>query len=288
MEKEFTIKKPFINDPALIYQEKKEIDFNEDDKVVLIVDDNLDVITYVSQILSKFYKVITAKNGKEGVEKAMKIIPDLIVSDVMMPEKSGIDLCNELKNYNQTSHIPIILLTAKLGEKDKLEGMKIGADDYITKPFDSEYLLTRIENLFKNRKKIISFYTHTFEGVSKTQEEKKNIEGEFLEKLKNLVIEKYNGNDVSIPEIAQELGFSRSSLYRKVKAVTGSSISHFVKRVRLNKAAKLLLENKLNISEAAYETGFNDLKHFRASFKEQFGTSPSKFKRTNIKNGIQL
>jgi len=130
------------------------IDVYEDDKVVLIVDDNLDVVNYVSDVLSKFYKVITAENGKTGIKKALKFIPDLIISDVMMPEKSGIDLSAELKNYNQTSHIPIILLTAKLGGEDKLEGMKIGADDYITKPFDSEYLLTRIENLFKNRKKL--------------------------------------------------------------------------------------------------------------------------------------
>ncbi|MBE0422386.1 MAG: response regulator [Lutibacter sp.] len=130
------------------------IDVYEDDKVVLIVDDNLDVVNYVSDVLSKFYKVITAENGKTGIKKALKFIPDLIISDVMMPEKSGIDLSAELKNHNQTSHIPIILLTAKLGGKDKLEGMKIGADDYITKPFDSEYLLTRIENLFKNRKKL--------------------------------------------------------------------------------------------------------------------------------------
>ena len=271
----FVIKKPFINDPILNYKEHVEIDLNEDDKVVLIVDDNLDVVNYISDILSKFYKVITAKNGKIGVEKAMQFIPNLIISDVMMPEKSGIDLCGELKNYNQTSHIPIILLTAKLGEKDKLEAMKIGADDYITKPFDSEYLLTRIENLFKNRKKLVNYYSNK---NSTNLKEKKSIEDKFLEKLENLIIEKYNGNEISIPEIAQELGFSRSSLYRKIKAVTGSPINHFVKRVRLNKAAKLILEGESNVSEAAFESGFNDIKYFRACFKEQFGVTPSKYK----------
>ena len=273
---EFVIKKPFINDPILNYKEHVEVDLNEDDKVVLIVDDNLDVVNYVSDILSKFYKVITAKNGKIGVEKAMQFIPNLIISDVMMPEKSGIDLCTELKNYSQTSHIPIILLTAKLGEKDKLEAMKIGADDYITKPFDSEYLLTRIENLFKNRKKLVSYYNNT--PSENLKEEKKSVEDKFLEKLEKLIIEKYNGNEISIPEIAQELGFSRSSLYRKIKAVTGSPINHFVKRVRLNKAAKLILEGESNVSEAAFESGFNDLKYFRTCFKEQFGITPSKYK----------
>lgn len=275
----FIIKKPFINDPILNYKEHVEIDLNEDDKVVLIVDDNLDVVNYISDILSKFYKVITAKNGKIGIEKAMQFIPNLIISDVMMPEKSGIDLCGELKNHNQTSHIPIILLTAKLGEKDKLEAVKIGADDYITKPFDSEYLLTRIENLFKNRNKLVNYYSN--KNSTNLKEEKKSIEDEFLEKFENLIIEKYNGNEISIPEIAQELGFSRSSLYRKIKAVTGSPINHFVKRVRLNKAAKLILEGESNVSEAAFESGFNDIKYFRACFKEQFGVTPSKYKGSN-------
>lgn len=273
----FKIKKPFINDPSLNYKKNNELPIEEDDKVVLIVDDNPDVVNYVSGILSKYYKVITADNGKTGVQKAMQFIPNLIVSDVMMPEKSGIDLCIELKNYNQTSHIPIILLTAKLGEQDKLEGMKIGADDYITKPFDSEYLLTRIENLFKNRKKLINYYFNLIDGKTSTNEKTKSVDEKFLEKLENLVIEKYNGNDTSIPEISQELGFSQSSLYRKVKAVTGLSINHFVKRVRLNKAAKLISEEGLNVSEAAYESGFNDVKHFRASFKDQFGVTPSKY-----------
>lgn len=280
--KDYVIKKPFINDPSLLYNETVDAEINKDDKVVLIVDDNLDVIHYLNEILSKHYKVVSAKNGKIGIEKAFEIIPDLIISDVMMPEKSGIDLCKELKNSNKTSHVPIILLTAKLGDKGRLEGVKIGADDYITKPFDSEFLMARVDNLFKNRKKIISFYSNSIERDANLQEDKNSVEDEFLEKLENLVVEKYNGNDISIPEIAQELGFSRSSLYRKVKAVSGSSINHFVKKVRLNKAAKLILEKKLNISEAAFECGFNDIKHFRASFKEQFGVTPSKYKGTNL------
>lgn len=274
----FKIKKPFINDPSLNYKKHDELHIEEDDNVVLIVDDNPDVVNYVSEILSKYYKVITANNGKIGIEKAMQFIPNLIVSDVMMPEKSGIDLCIELKNYSQTSHIPIILLTAKLGEKDKLEGMKIGADDYITKPFDSEYLLTRIENLFKNRKKTINYYFDLIDGKTSTKETTKSVDEKFLEKLEKLVIEKYNGNDTSIPEISQELGFSQSSLYRKVKAVTGLSVNHFVRRVRLNKAAKLISEQKMNVSEAAFESGFNDAKYFRTCFKEQFGVTPSKYK----------
>lgn len=274
----FVIKKPFINDSSLLYKEPLQINIEEDDNVVLIVDDNLDVVNYLSEILSKYYKVVSAENGKIGIQKAMEIIPDLIVSDVMMPEKSGIDLCLELKNSEQTSHIPIILLTAKSDKNDKLEGLKMGADDYITKPFDSEFLLTKINTLFKNRKKLINFYNESITSNIKVKEHQKNVEDKFLEKLEKLVIEKYNGDDISIPEIAIDLGFSRSSLYRKVNAITGKSINHFVKRVRLNKAAKLISEQGFNVSEAAFESGFNDLKHFRTSFKEQFGITPSKYK----------
>lgn len=277
--KEFIIKKPFINDTSLIDNELVQSNFNKNDKVVLIVDDNLDVINYLSEILSKIFKVVSAKNGKIGVEKAFEIIPDLIISDVMMPEKSGMDLCKELKNSEKTSHVPIILLTAKLGENDRLEGIEIGADDYITKPFDSKFLLAKIDSLFKNRQKLINFHGESVKDNSKFKIKKlRNIEDKFLAKLEKLVIEKYNGDDISIPEIAKELGFSRSSLYRKVKAITGSSINNYIKRVRLNKAAKLLLENNINVSQAAFDSGFNDIKYFRVNFKKQFGVTPSKYK----------
>lgn len=280
----FIIQKPFIDETDLIHNEPVQFNFNKNDKVVLIVDDNLDIINYLGEILSEKFKVISAINGKEGVEKAFEIIPDLIISDIMMPEKSGMDLCKELKNSEKTSHVPIILLTAKLGESDRLEGVEIGADDYITKPFDSNFLLAKIENLFQNRKKIIHFYNASKKDKQEQKELQDNVEDKFLAKLENLVLEKYNGGDILIPEIAKELGYSRSSLYRKVKAVTGASVSDFVKSVRLNKAAKLLLENDYNVSQAAFDAGFNDVKYFSVSFKKQFGITPSKYKTTTITN----
>lgn len=282
----FIIKKPFIDTVEIEQDAQVDFNFRKNDKVVLIVDDNADVIKYLSEILSERFKTVAASNGKIGVEKAFEIIPDLIISDVMMPEKSGIDLCKELKNSEKTSHVPIILLTAKLGENDKLEGVQIGADDYITKPFDSKFLLAKIDNLFMNRNKLINFYNGIKKASPKLKELPANIDDKFLLKLKKLVLEKYNGGDVSIPEIAKELGYSRSSLYRKVKAVTGSSVSDFVKRVRLDKAAKLLLENNFNVSQAAFDAGFNDIKYFRISFKKQFGVTPSKYKTTNTSNKL--
>ncbi|UMB59168.1 response regulator [Lutibacter sp. A80] len=281
--KDFIIKKPFIDETLLLHNEPIQFKFNKNDKVVLIVDDNQDIINYLNEILSESFKVVSAKNGKIGVEKAFEIIPDLIISDIMMPEKSGMDLCKELKNSEKTSHVPIILLTAKLGDSDRLEGVEIGADDYITKPFDSNFLLAKIENIFSNRKKLINFYSDSEITNPKLIDPLKNIEDKFLAKLEQLVFEKYNG-DILIPELAKELGYSRSSLYRKVKAVTGSSVSDYIKRVRLNKAAKLLVESDFNVSQAAFDSGFNDVKYFSVSFKKQFGISPSKYKAENLNN----
>lgn len=274
----FKIKKPFIKESHIVSAELPSQHIEKDDKVILIIDDNPDIITYVSSILSNYYKIITANNGKKGIEAALEFIPDLIISDIMMPEKTGIDLCNELKSKNHTSHIPIILLTAKMESEDQLEGLKIGADAYITKPFDSQFLLAKVENLFKNRKKLINHYHEKIMRNENHQAENKSIEEKFLEKIELLVLNKYDGREVSIPELALELGFSRSSLYRKVKAITGMSINHFIRKVRLNKAAKLILEEGVNVSEAAFEVGFNDLKYFRLCFKEQFGVVPSTYK----------
>lgn len=272
-----TFKPPFIKDYTFRKNELKYItEFEENDKIVLIVDDNLDIIEYLEDILTPNYKVFTAINGKDGIEKALDIIPDIIISDIMMPEKSGIDLCNELKSHNKTSHIPIILLTAKLGDESKKDSLKIGADDYVTKPFESEFLLLRIENLFKNRKRIIDHFELNSLNVLNKEKTKETI---FLDKVEALVVKKYDGSDVSIPEIAQELGFSRSSLYRKIKAITGLSINHFIREIRLRKAAKLIKEDNFNVSEAAYESGFTDLKYFGSCFKELFGVVPSEFKK---------
>lgn len=285
--KDFVIKKPFIDTSDIMQEPLVDFNINKHDKVVLVVDDNKDIINYLSEILSKRFKVVSAINGKIGVERAFEIIPDLIISDVMMPEKSGMDLCKELKNSEKTSHVPIILLTAKLGDADKLEGAEIGADDYITKPFDSKFLLARIDNLFENRKKIINFYSESIKDNSIFITDKyENVEDKFLKKLEKLVLEKQNGDDILIPEIAKELGFSRSSLYRKVKAVTGASINSYIKKVRLNKAANLLLQNNVNVSQAAFDSGFNDIKYFRLSFKKQFGITPSKYKEAKRNNKI--
>ncbi|MGI9532542.1 hybrid sensor histidine kinase/response regulator transcription factor [Lutimonas sp.] len=275
----YVVRKPFLKSSSL--PEKSTVDrIEKDDRVILVIDDNQDVVRYVSDILSGQYKIITAKDGQQGIEMALKYIPDLIISDIMMPNKSGTELCEELKNRSQTSHIPIVFLTAKLESENQLKSMNLGADAYITKPFDSAFLKARVQNLFLNRVKLIKHYQGNKEESVSTIPEP--LEDKFLNRMEQLIIEQFDGKDQSIPELAKNLGFSRSSLYRKVKALTGLSINQFVRKVRLNRAAKLIDQGEMNISQVAFEVGFNDLKYFRNCFKEQFGVVPSIYRKRKL------
>jgi signal transduction histidine kinase/DNA-binding response OmpR family regulator len=274
------IKQPFIDDLVLNQTPSDDHINPESDKVILIVDDNVDVINYLRSVLAYNFKIITAQNGEEGIEKAFNSIPDLIISDIMMPVKSGIDLCNRLKNTSQTSHIPIILLTAKVEDSDKITGLHSGADAYITKPFNSQYLVAIISGIFENRKKLVNFLSGQIYGPAQPKMEEQTIEHEFLERLKRLIIDKRSNGELYMDELAMELGFSRSSLYRKVKALTGLSINQFSRKIRIRHAAHLIQESDLNISEVAFDMGFNDLKYFRTCFKEEMGVLPSEIKQT--------
>jgi len=275
----FKIKKPFINQlQTPIPQNKSKI--SNDDLVVLVVDDNPDILTYVKDILEIKYKVIVANDGKEGIDKAKQYLPDIVISDVMMPKKSGVDLCKELKTHELTSHIPIILLTAKLGDKDKLQGMQIGADDYITKPFYSDFLLTRIENIFKNRSRLVEFYKKR--GNVKGVKVLENKEDKFLKKLNKLIIDKCTDPNFSVIELCAELGYSRSSLYRKLKAITGHSINLYIRKTKLQKAYELLQTHNFRVSEVAYMCGYNDVNKFRTYFKEEYKVLPSKVTKSSV------
>lgn len=279
---QYKISKPFVKSSTLGKRIATVEHIEKDDKVILVIDDNQDVVYYVSDILSDQYKIITAQNGKEGVKIALEYIPDLIISDIMMPVMSGTDLCEELKTQSQTSHIPIILLTAKLESENQLKSMNLGADAYITKPFDSQFLKARVENLFSNRLKLIKHYQLKSHQIKKGETGHDIVENNFLKKLENAVLEHFDGKDISIPELAANLGFSRSSLYRKVKAITGLSINQFARKVRLKQAAKLIDKGEMNVSQVAFEVGFNDMKYFRTCFKEQFGVLPSVYRKRKL------
>jgi signal transduction histidine kinase/ligand-binding sensor domain-containing protein/CheY-like chemotaxis protein/AraC-like DNA-binding protein len=258
--------------------ENEQIDTEQEQPIILVVEDESDMLQYIYEILSPSFKVVTATNGKEGVQKALDIIPDLIVSDVMMPEMDGIELCRKLKSDKGTSHIPILLLTALSDMTHHVQGIREGADVYLPKPFNSQLLLVHIHNLITLRNTLKELYAKkVFLGSSNF--EIKTFEEEFLFKLMKLVEDNIPNSSFNNDELASLMFMSRSTFYRKLKAVTGMSGNEFIRTARLNYASKLLESGKYTVTEAAFESGFNDIKYFRKRFQDQFGVSPSEYKK---------
>ena len=244
---------------------------------VLIVEDNPDVIHYVGNSLKDHYQVTIAMNGEEGIHKALEMVPDLIVSDVMMPIKDGFELCDYLKNDVRTSHIPIILLTAKADMESRITGLNRGADVYLEKPFHKEELLIQMDNLVQLRRQLQERYS-TLEPPPVTNDPDIRIEDVFVEKLQRVLLDNISDDSFDITALCTTLKISRSQLHNKLKALTGLSTSHYIRQFRLVEAKKLLKENHaFNISEIAFEVGFKDPKYFSKLFKQQFGMSPSEW-----------
>ncbi len=260
----------------------KNLNINAQEYSILIIDDNLDILNYLKDILTEEYTVLQADNGDLGYEIASSEIPDLIISDVMMPGKDGITLCKELKSQITTSHIPIILLTARTSTVFEIEGLKTGADDYITKPFNAKVIKARIESLIENRKKLQAHLLNKvrFEPTIPTNSETDpNLENAFINKAILLVEENLDNPNFGIDNMVDALNMSQSTLYRKIKSLTGLSLTAFIRSIRLKKAAHLLvISDDLNLNQIAYEVGFNDYKYFKVSFKKQFNCLPSKYK----------
>lgn len=244
--------------------------------VVLVVEDNDDLRAYMRVEFSQKFEIIEAENGKAGLQIALDVMPDLIISDLIMPEMDGIELCKSIKNEERTSHIPIIILTAHGSHIDKVRGYEIGADDYVTKPFSSDLLILRIENLLKNRKDLQTKFSREVRLQPKDLPIS-SMDERFLTKAMEVVEENLNNSDFSADSFASEMCMSRVHLYRKLKALTDQSVSDFVKTARLKLAARLIGENKLTIKEAAYTVGFKDPKYFSKCFKQQFGVKPSEY-----------
>jgi YesN/AraC family two-component response regulator len=250
---------------------------DEDKNIVLVVEDNADVREFIKDSLGNEFQIEEAANGEQGVRKAEQIIPDLIISDVMMPKMDGNELTRKLKNDEKTSHIPIILLTAKSEQQSKLEGLETGADDYLTKPFDTKELQIRINNLISIRRKLQVKYSKTDYVPEKKEEERKlsNLEEQFMCKVIDVIEIHLSEEEFSIEQFGKEVGMSRMQLHRKLKALTGKSASNYLRSIRLKKAKQLIEEQKGNISEIAYSVGFSSPQYFTRSFKEEFGYPPS-------------
>lgn len=237
---------------------------------VLVVDDNEDVLSYLSTLMEDSYRVITAKNGKEGLEIATRKVPDIVVTDVMMPVIDGMELCRRLKAERATSHIPVLMLTARTLEQHKLEGYEGGADGYITKPFSGKLLLTRINNILENRKRMREAVIDGEYETSKSND----ADTKFINEFKRVVREQMSNSDLNVETVSEMLGLSRVQLYRKVKAMTGSTPVEVIRISRLRKARQLLSSSHKTVSEISYEVGFSSPSYFTKCFKDYYGKIP--------------
>ena len=254
--------------------EEQQQNEENDLPLALIVEDNIDVAYYIQTCLIGSYKILHAKNGVIGEEMAHKNIPDIIISDVMMPEKDGFELCKALKCDQRTSHIPIVLLTAKANEEDKIEGLSQGADAYLTKPFNKAELFIRLEKLITLRKNLAQKYSNTSYKYLQT-ETTNDLEIQFLNKVIACIEKNMENSNFKILFLARDLGLSESQLYRKIKALTNISTAVFIRSVRLQKAKELLQNKEFNIAEVCYKVGFTDPSYFSRAFKDEFGSTPS-------------
>jgi DNA-binding response OmpR family regulator/nitrogen-specific signal transduction histidine kinase len=252
--------------------------------LLLIVEDNADMRAYIKSYLVDDYQVMEASNGKEGAEMAIQYLPDLIVSDLMMPFVDGNEMTQQLKHDERTSHIPIILLTAKAGTESKIEGLETGADDFLTKPFDAKELLVRIKNLIEQRRKLQQLLSKHIGDNKETRiiressgKAMSKLDERFLEKAKALVDDHLSDTAFTTEKFASQMAMSRTQLHRKLKGLTNLSASDFVRDIRLNKAAALLKEGELNITQVSYEIGISSLSYFSKTFKEKFGVNPSEY-----------
>lgn len=243
---------------------------------ILIIDDNNDIRQYERTLLQDYYFVLEASDGREGLEIARKEVPDLVICDVMMPVMDGLEFTQQLKTNTATSHIPVIMLTAKNLEEHRAEGYEQGADSYITKPFHSKVLLARVENLLHQRAHLRQLFARGAAEGKETEEVSRldDRDKAFVKQLHDIIKSNMGNSDFGVEDIGAEIGLSRVQLYRKVKAITGSSVVDLLRKARLAKARRLLEANSMNISEVAYEVGFSSPSYFTKCFKDEYGMLP--------------
>ena len=285
-----------------VYEEDAAKEENSKE-LMLLVEDNQELREFLRSIFSPMYRVVEAADGREGANKALKYLPDIIISDVMMPEKDGIEMTRELRADMTTSHIPIILLTAKTTIESKLEGLEYGADDYITKPFSATYLQARVENLLMQRKKLQSFYRDSLmhinistgqeevpvatdmpsaeEDVSETPPttlEMSPNDRKFMDKLVELMEQNMDNGELVVDDLVRELAVSRSVFFKKLKTLTGLAPIEFIKEMRIKRATQLIETGEFNMTQISYMVGINDPRYFSKCFKAQVGMTPTEYR----------
>ncbi len=259
-----------------------------DERIILVVDDNVEVRELLRDILTPAYTIAEATDGVDGWNKACELVPDLIISDVIMPEMDGNTLCEKLKTSNITNHIPVILLTALPTNEDRIKGLKHGADSYIPKPFDVEHLLVRVQKLISSRLQLKEKYMKDFLIMpEKNPGQEVNPSAEYIARIKKVIEQNLTNPEYDVADLCRDLGTSRMQLYRKLKATVGYSANELIRKIKLYKAAELMLRGDLNIAQVTYEVGFSDLQYFRKCFKEEFSMTPSQYIRANTGEGDQ-
>ncbi len=270
--------------PIVLLGNSKVQSANSDDRpLLLVVEDNSELRTFIKLSLESKYQIIEASNGQEGVEQAIATIPDLIISDLMMPKKNGLELTNELKHQELTAHIPIIILTARGAMDSKIQGLKSGADAYLVKPFHTEELLVRIEKLIEVRRVLQAKYKNeSLKGNQELIAEFSKVDNSFLRKIIGNIHEGMGATNFSVEYLAGKMFMSRSQLFRKMKALTGMSPVEYIRNVRLDRAKELLENKEGNVNEIASVIGFSDDRYFSVKFKERFGRLPSEIKKNGL------
>ena len=296
----FTVKLPFISvaeDSASIAEIENESVFqgekietddsnqisSNDHKRLLIIEDNPDVVGYLLACYQNHFSIHIAKDGKQGYDLAVEEIPDIIISDVMMPEMDGFEVCKKLKEDYRTSHIPIILLTAKADIPSRIEGLETGADAYIVKPFNQQELLVRMQKLLELRRKLFRRY-HNGNNLEFSSDPVIQKEDIFFKKLNDIILKNMGDEFFSIQALCSEMAMSKSQFYRKFKALTNQSAAKYIRTLRMKKAKELLQTTSLNITEVGYEVGMKSVSVFSKSFREEFGYSPTEFIHKHVSN----
>ena len=271
-------------------KEEMENNADPDSLSILVVEDNEELKSFLKSILSDSYTVITASNGEEGLLHAIEDIPDLIISDVMMPVMDGLDMIKQIKENNNICHIPIIVLSAKASLDDRIAGLEQGIDDYITKPFSATYLKTRIASLLRQRKSLQEIYmakltegkniavAETLDTLTPSQPQITPYDEQFMQKVMEFMEEQMDNAELTIDEFAEKLMLSRTIFYRKLKSIIGLTPVDFIREIRIKRAVQLIDSGEYNFSQVAYMTGFNDPKYFSKCFKKVIGITPSEYK----------
>lgn len=271
------IEKPLAQSPSLSNKEDELAIDNADKPYVLVVEDNQELLSYIQEELSDDFKVFIANNGKLGIDKGIEIVPDLIISDWLMPEKNGIELCEAIKSNEITSHVPVMLLTAKTEVEDKIKGFETGADAYIAKPFEMNILKAQVKNLIKQRKNVIEKFNQDGSQIMTKDFSERDLT--FWNTFKKLVDENLSNSDFSIQTLADTLFVSRMQLNRKVKALTQTTGSEYILKRKIKLTKQLLANKDLQISEIAYKVGYDNVNSFSRFFKKEVGSSPSDYRK---------